>query len=134
MLVNFLLKRTRNWFKQGNIKLKLAVFLLPLFLVSFYVAFEINTLIRDLVNDSQINFDLEYLFDLDIYSFVSIALIGIAFYTYFLLIQYVVIQLRKSAFELNRLAFAWFIISICYIGLDQIYAEHSLLTSVWRFC
>ena len=131
LLVNFLLKRTRNWFKQGNVKLKLGIFLLPLFLVSFYVAFEINTLIRDLVNDSQINFDLEYLFDLDIYSFVSIALIGTAFYTYFLLIQYVVIQLRKSAFELNRLAFAWFIISITYIGLDQIYAEHSLLTSVW---
>lgn len=131
LLVHFLLKRTRNWFKQGNTRIKLVIFIVPLFIISFLVAFEINNLIRDLVNDSQIKFDLEYLFDLNIYSLISIALIGMAFYTYFRLIQYLVIQLRKSDLPLNRLAFLWFITSAVYVVLDQFISDHVLLTSLW---
>lgn len=131
LLVHFLLKRTRNWFKQGNTRLKLVVFLVPLFIISFFVAFEINNLIRDLVNDSQIKFDLKYLFDLNIYSFLSIAVIGTVFYSYFRLIQYLIIQLRKSDFELNKLAFLWALTSAVYVVFDQLYSEHSLLTSLW---
>lgn len=131
LLVHFLLKRTRNWFKQGNIRLKLVIFLVPLFIISFFVAFEINSVIKVLVNDSQIKFDLEYLFDLNVYSFISIALIGTVFFCYFRLIQYIVIQLRKSEFELNKLAFLWFFISAIYVVIDQIYSDHSLLTSFW---
>ncbi|MBI3136308.1 MAG: GHKL domain-containing protein [Bacteroidetes bacterium] len=131
LLVHFLLKRTRNWFKQGNTRVKLVIFIVPLFILSFLVAFEINNLIKDLVNDSQIKFELEYLFDLNIYSFISIALIGMAFYSYFRLIQYLVIQLRKSDLQLNRLAFLWFIISALYIIIDQSYSDHVLLTSLW---
>ncbi len=131
LLVHFLLKRTRDWFKQGNTRMKLVVFLVPLFIISFFVAFEINNLIRDLVNDSQIKFDLKYLFDLDIYSFLSIALIGTVFYSYFRLIQYLIIQLRKSDFEINKLAFLWTLTSLVYIVVDQVYSDHSLLTSFW---
>ncbi|MBK9190420.1 MAG: GHKL domain-containing protein [Crocinitomicaceae bacterium] len=131
LLVHFLLKRTRNWFKEGNTRLKLLVFIVPLFTVSFLVAFEINDLIRDLVYDSQIKFDLEYFFDLDLYSFISIGIIGTVFYCYFRLIQYIVIQLRKSEFELNKLAFLWFFICAAYIVIDQIFSDHSLLTSCW---
>jgi signal transduction histidine kinase len=131
LLVHFLLKRTRDWFKQGNTRMKLVVFLVPLFIISFFVAFEINNLIRDLVNDSQIKFDLKYLFDLDVYSFLSIALIGTVFYSYFRLIQYLIIQLRKSEFEINKLAFLWTLTSLVYIVVDQVYSDHSLLTSFW---
>jgi len=131
LVVHFLLKRTRDWFKQGNTRVKLVIFIVPLFIFSFVVAFQINNLIRDLVNDSQIKFDLEYLFDLNIYSFISIALIGTAFYTYFRLIQYLVIQMRKSDMPLNVLAFLWFIIAAIYIVLDQTFSDHVLLTSLW---
>lgn len=131
LLVHFLLKRTRDWFKHGNTRMKLVLFIVPLFIVSFWVAFQINDLIRDLVNDSQISFDLEYLFDLDIYSLISVALIGAAFYSYFRLIQYLVIQLQKSDLQLNLLAFLWFMISAIYIIVDQFYTEHVLLTSLW---
>lgn len=131
LLVHFLLKRTRDWFKQGNTRMKLVIFLVPLFIISFFVAYEINNLIRDLVNDSPIKFDLKYLFDLNVYSFLSIALIGTVFYTYFRLIQYLIIQLRKSDFEINKLAFLWTLTSLVYVVLDQVYSDHSLLTSFW---
>ncbi len=130
-LVHFLLKRTRNWFEKGNLKLKLVVFVVPLFLTSFYVAFQINEIIYSLVYNSNISFDLERLFDLDFYSFISIALIGASFYAYFKLIQYIIIQLKKSNFEWNRLAFLWVITSFIYILIDQFYFDQSILTSLW---
>lgn len=130
-LVHFLLKRTRNWFEKGNLKFKLVIFVVPLFLTSFYVAFQINEIIHSLVYNSIISFDLTRLFDLDLYSFISIALIGASFYAYFKLIQYIIIQLKKSQFEWNRLAFLWVIISCIYIITDQFYFNQSLLTSFW---
>ena len=131
LLIHFLLKRTRNWFKEGNKRLKLVIFVIPLFLISFLVAFEINSTIKVLVNDSQIRFDLERLFDLNVYSFVSIALIGAMFFTYFRMIQYIIIQFKKSDFEWNRLAFLWVITSLGYAVIDQAISEHSILASFW---
>jgi signal transduction histidine kinase len=130
-LVHFLLKRTRNWFEKGNLRLKLVVFVVPLFLGSFYVAFQINEIIYSLVYNSNISFDLERLFDLTLYSFICIALIGASFYAYFKLIQYIIIQLKKSQFEWNRLAFLWVLSSFLYVLIDQIYFNQSLLTSFW---
>lgn len=130
-LVHFLLKRTRNWFEKGNLRLKLVVFVVPLFLSSFYVAFQINEIIYSLVYNSNISFDLERLFDLSLYSFICIALIGASFYAYFKLIQYIIIQLKKSQFEWNKLAFLWVLTSCLYILIDQIYFNQSLLTSFW---
>ncbi|MCG8577718.1 MAG: hypothetical protein MI810_22745, partial [Flavobacteriales bacterium] len=132
-LVHFLLKRTRNWFKEGNKRLKLVVFVVPLFLLSFYAAFQINHIIYKLVYDSKISFDLEQFFDLNVYSFISIALIGASFYAYFKLIQYIIIQLKKNDFEWNKLAFLWVITSSIYVFLDQIYFGQGLLTSLWPF-
>ncbi len=130
-LVHFLLKRTRNWFEKGNLKLKLVVFIVPLFFTSFYVAFQINEIIKSLVYNSKISFDLEHLFDLNLYSFLSISLIGASFYAYFKFIQYSIIQLKKSLFEWNRLAFLWTITSFIYIICDQLYFNQSILTSFW---
>ena len=130
-VVHFLLKRTRNWFATGNLKLKLVVFVVPLFLTSFYIAFQINEIIHSLVYNSKISFDLERLFDLNLYTFLSIALIGASFYAYFKLVQYIIIQLKISKFEWNRLAFMWVITSFIYIITDQIYFGQSLLTSLW---
>ncbi|WP_070138097.1 sensor histidine kinase [Crocinitomix algicola] len=130
-IVHFLLKRTRNWFATGNLKLKLVVFVVPLFLSSFYIAFQINEIIHSLVYNSKIPFDLERLFDLNQYTFVSIALIGASFYAYFKLVQYIIIQLKASKFEWNKLAFMWVISSGVYIVTDQYYFDQSLLTSLW---
>lgn len=130
-MVHFLLKRTRNWFRRGNRKLKLVFFVVPLFLVSFFVAFWINDVIYSLVYHSKMSFDLERLFELDIYSFISVAIIGASFYAYFRLVQYIIIQLKKSDFEWNRLAFLWVITSAAYIIFDQIYYNPSFLTSLW---
>ncbi|MEZ4923153.1 MAG: HAMP domain-containing sensor histidine kinase [Crocinitomicaceae bacterium] len=130
-LVHFLLKRTRNWFKQGNKKMKLVFFVVPLFLVSFYAAFRINDIIYSLVYDSKMSFDLEELFDFSIYSFISVIIIGASFYAYFRLIQYIIIQLKKNDFEWNRLAFLWALSSGVYIAIDQFYFDHSILTSFW---
>lgn len=130
-LVQFLLKRTRNWFKEGNKKLKLVVFVVPLFLVSFYAAFKINDIIYSLVYDSKMSFDLEHLFDFSVYSFISLTIIGASFYAYFKLLQYIIIQLKKNDFEWNRLSFLWALTSGIYIAIDQFYFEHSFLTSLW---
>jgi signal transduction histidine kinase len=130
-LVHFLLKRTRNWFEKHNLKTKLMLFVLPLFLASYYVAFQINEIVKSLVNNSKINFDLEHLFDLDIYSFVSITIIGASFYTYFKLIQYIIIQLKKCQFEWNRLSFLWVLTSFTYVLIDLFYFNEAVLTSFW---
>ena len=130
-LVNFLLKRTRNWFTNGNIKLKLALFVVPLFFVSFYAAYLINHTIHALVYDSKINFDLEILFDLNEYSLISVALIGFSFYTYIKLVQYIIIQLKKIKFEWNIIVVIWFLSSVVFCIFDQIQFEHTILTSLW---
>ena len=130
-LVHFLLKRTRSWFKQGRKKLKLGVFLLPLYILSFYVAFSLNNIIYSLVYDSTISFDLERLFDLSIYSFISLALVGASFYAYFRLIQYIILQIKKTGFEWNKLAFIFVITSFAYVIIDQFYFENNLLSSFW---
>jgi two-component system nitrogen regulation sensor histidine kinase NtrY len=130
-LVHFLLRRTRDWFKEGNKKLKLLIFVMPLFLVSFYAAFKINDVIYSLVYDSKLSFDLERLFDFSIYSFLSIAVIGASFYAYFKLIQYIIIQLKNNEFEWNKLAFLWALSSGVYVTIDLVYFDHSFLTSLW---
>lgn len=130
-LVHFLLKRTRNWFKTGNKKLKLVFFVIPLFLISFYTAFEINEIIYSLVYDSKLSFDLEKLFDFSFYSFIGITIIGASFYAYFRLLQYIIIQLKKNDFEWNRLAFLWALSSGAYVIIDLVYFDHSFLTSLW---
>lgn len=130
-LVHFLLKRTKTWFKEGNQKMNLTLFVIPLFLISYYAAFKINDLIYSLVYDSKIAFNLEALFDLDFYSFLSIIIIGTCFYAYFKLIQFIVIQLKLNQFEWNRLAFLWVITSSTYMVIDLYYFEHSVLTSIW---
>ena len=130
-LVNFLLKRTRDWFKKGAAKLKLVVFVIPLFLLSFFVAYQINHIIHALVYDSKINFNLELLFELNLYSFISIALIGLCFFTYFKLIQFLIIQLRNLQFEWNKLSLIWFLSSVIFVILDQVNFENSFLTSLW---
>ncbi|MDX1349046.1 MAG: HAMP domain-containing sensor histidine kinase [Putridiphycobacter sp.] len=130
-LVNFLLRRTRDWFKRGDSKLKLVFFVLPLFLVSFLVAYEINHIIHALVYDSKINFNLELLFELNIYSYISIALIGFCFYAYFKLIQFLIIQLKKMKFDWNKLSLIWFLSSVVFVIIDQIKFSNSLLTSLW---
>ena len=130
-LVQFLQKRTRNWFKEGNKKLKLVIFVIPLFLASFYAAFKINDIIYSLVYDSKMSFDLERLFDFSVYSFISIMIIGALFFAYFKLVQYIIIQLKKNDFEWNKLAFLWALTSCVYIGMDLFYFEHSFLTSLW---
>jgi two-component system nitrogen regulation sensor histidine kinase NtrY len=130
-LVHFLLKRTKTWFKEGNQKINLILFAIPLFLISYYAAFKINDLIYSLVYDSKIAFNLEALFDLDFYSFLSIIIIGACFYAYFKLIQFIVIQLKINEFEWNKLAFLWVITSSGYMVIDLYYFEHSVLTSIW---
>ena len=130
-LVHFLLKRTKNWFDETNQKRNLIIFIIPLFLISFYAAFKINDLIYSLVYDSKIGFNLESLFDLDFYSFLSIIIIGTCFYAYFKLIQFIVIQLKWNDFEWNKLAFLWVLSSSAYMIIDLYYFQHSLLTSVW---
>ena len=130
-LVHFLLKRTKNWFNKGNQKMKLVLFVIPLFLISFYAAFKINDLIYSLVYDSKISFNLESLFDLNFYSFISIIIIGACFYAYFKLIQFIIIQLKNTKFEWNKLAFLWVLSSSIYIVTDLYNFEHSLLTSLW---
>jgi len=104
---------------------------IPLFLISFYAAYKINDLIYSLVYDSKINFNLELLFDLDFYSFLSILIIGICFYAYFKFVQFIIIQLKKNEFEWNKLAFLWVISSSIYIITDFISFDHNLLTSMW---
>ncbi len=131
LLVHFLLKRTRNWFLVGKTKLKLVLFIVPLFLLSFFLAFEINNVFRRLIFDSQIPFDVAHLFDLNIYSFLSVTIIGTSFYTFFKLVQYIITQIKKNEFELNRLAFLWVITSAIYVLIDQTYYTNSLLTSFW---
>lgn len=130
-LVNFLLKRTRNWLVKGDFKLKLGLFVIPLFLLSFFVAYQINHIIYALVYDSKINFNLELLFELNIYSFISIALIGFCFFTYFKLIQFIIIQLKKLKFEWNILSLIWFLSSVVFVIVDQYNFDNSLLTSLW---
>lgn len=130
-LVNFLLKRTRDWFKTGDPKVKLVFFVIPLFLLSFYVAYQINHIIRALVYDSKINFNLELLFELNIYSLISIALVGFCFFTYFKLIQFLIIQLKNLKFEWNKLSLIWFLSSVTFVIVDQINFDNSLLTSLW---
>jgi two-component system nitrogen regulation sensor histidine kinase NtrY len=130
-IVHFLLKRTRNWFASGNQKLKLGLVVIPLFLISFYMAYQINEIIYSLVYNSKISFNLEHLFELNIYSFISLTLIGASFYAYFRLVQYIIIQLKICQFEWNRLAFLWVITSCVYIVVDQFYFDQSILTSLW---
>ena len=130
-LVHFLLKRTKFWFTEGNQKMNLVLFIIPLFLISYYAAFKINDLIYSLVYDSKIVFNLESLFDLDFYSFLSIIIIGTCFYAYFKLLQFIVVQLKFNDFERNKLAFLWVLSSSAYMVIDLYYFEHSFLTSVW---
>ena len=130
-IVHFLIKRSRYWFKDGNQKMKLVIFVIPLFLLSFYAAYKINDLIYSLVYDSKIAFNLESLFDLDFYSFLSILLIGACFYAYFKLIQFIIIQLKENKFEWNKLAFLWVLSTSAYIIIDLYNFNHSILTAVW---
>lgn len=130
-IIDFVIDKSKVWLKSQQKSIKSTLVLFPLFIFTFILAFQLNDLIYSLVYDSKINFSLEYLFDLNFYSLISILIIGLCFYAYFRFTQFVLHQIHISKWPQNRLAFIWMLVSSAYLVLDAIHFNHNLLTALW---
>lgn len=97
----------------------------------FYFSHKINILMSGLVINSQINFDISNLFELSIYSFIGIAIIGLILFTYFILTNVLLLFVEKSGLNLNIYYFVLTIAAGIHLGLSLFLTDYDLLEVFW---
>ncbi len=111
-------------FNLSQIQLKTIKFtsLLPLFIIVTVYPLIINNMIAGLIKDSNINFNVNNLFDLSGYSILGITLIGILFYSMLLIADVFVsttVKLSIKGYIYAAFILIGFLITILYYSIIQ---------------
>lgn len=97
----------------------------------YYGASRINFLLKGLVINSKINFEISNLFELTSYSFIGIGIIGLMLFTFFILCNVLIQLIVKTELKLNVYYFAVTIISAAYFIIALAYTDYGLIESTW---
>lgn len=75
--------------------------------------------LKGLIENSKIPFDIQKLFSLSFYSFLSIVGMGALMYLYYIYIKFVVRKIRNSTIKPNRFAVFWFFTSLLFWAMEM---------------
>lgn len=91
----------------------------------------ISIIFKNSIVNSTIPMEIEQLFSLNKYSFVTLLGISILFYLYFILGRKIITQLKENALKANRTVLLWFFTSILVLATSIFYFEHPYFIGLW---
>ncbi len=115
--------------KKINPKNKIAVFLIIILSAIFPLV--LADLLEGLITNSKINFDINYLLDLNAYSFSGIGAITLLFISLILFIKITINHFLDHAFKRNQLVTIFWITGLIAIIIGHFFLEISVLLTVW---
>ncbi|HSH64837.1 MAG TPA: hypothetical protein VLB84_03350, partial [Bacteroidia bacterium] len=108
-------------------------FILLLFLGYFWISWLINTLFIGLIKNSSIPFDINNLFSLDIYSFISIVIIALLLFIYFLFSDKLVSAVRLFSLNKKSIASVFIFSVIIHLCIYHYLGSRDLIIILWPF-
>ena len=110
---------------------------LPLFFTtSSYILLNIfgvsiSIIFKNSIVNSTIPMEIEQLFSLNKYSFITLLGISILFYLYFISAKKIITQLKKKLLRANQAVLLWFFTSILVLIISIFYFEHPYFIGLW---
>ena len=108
-----------------------AVIQLSGLLLLYYIAHQLNGIFSGLVINSQINFEVGNVFDLNAYSFVGILNFGLPLFTFLILCTCFVRLGEKADLKANLYYFLLSLITSLYIVLSILFTDYDLIQILW---
>tara|TARA_B100000809_G_scaffold158654_1_gene155985 strand:+ start:1958 stop:5599 length:3642 start_codon:yes stop_codon:yes gene_type:complete len=115
--------------KKVNPNNKMVIFLIVFVSSVFPLIFA--DLLEGLISNSKINFDINYLLDLNTYSFAGIGAITLLFISLILFIKIAINHFINYAFKRNQLITLFWIVQLITIIIGHFFLEISALLTVW---
>ena len=115
--------------KKSN-KLFLALVLL---LIYFGISWIITSVFTGLIKNSSIPFDINNLFNLTIYSFISIVIIALLLFIYFLFSDKLVTVLRQFSFDKKSILSIFVFSGIVHVCIYHLLGSRDLVIILWPF-
>lgn len=127
----FAIKRFNKTLNSIENKVVLNSLLLFFYLVGLLgVHYTLDTL-RGLIENSKIPFDIQKLFSLSFYSFLSIIGMGALMYLYYVYVKFLVRKINKSTIRANHFAVFWFVSSLFFLAYDIFFGESLLIVALF---
>ena len=108
-----------------------AVVLIVLYIGLLIYSLLISDIFASLIINSSISLEIDEVFSLTLYSFISLGIITTLFFSYYLLARQFINQLVHSIFPLNQLAAFWFISSVVFVFIELVFIQNNILNIVW---
>ena len=108
-----------------------ALFLIGVYLLLLPFAFYLSWAIQSFILNSSVSLEIDEIFDLSIYSFLFLFVLGALFYTYVSLALQTVFYLKKVISRYNQLVFIWFFGGVIYFLVVLVYTDFNLVSALF---
>ncbi|MEZ4939141.1 MAG: hypothetical protein R2799_16265, partial [Crocinitomicaceae bacterium] len=127
----FAIKRFNKSFNYIKNKYVYNGFLLTFYLFGLFGVHYTLEALKGLIENSKIPFDIQKLFSLSFYSFLSIIGMGALMYLYYIYIKFVVRKIRNSTIRPNRFAVFWFFTSLGFWAMEMFRGDDLFVVSLF---
>lgn len=107
--------------------------LLVLFLFYFWISWIINTLFIGLIKNSSIPFSINNLFNLNIYSYLSIVIIALLLFIYFLFCDKLVVVIPQFSLKRKHIISVFLLSALIHICIYHYLGSRDLVIILWPF-
>ncbi|HET8964448.1 MAG TPA: hypothetical protein VFM99_11140, partial [Chitinophagales bacterium] len=108
-------------------------FIFFLFLCYFWISWLITTLFTGLIKNSSIPFDINNLFSLDVYSFISVVIIALLLFIYFLYSDKLVAVVRQLSMDKKSTGLVFLFATVLHICIYHYLGSRDLIVILWPF-
>jgi two-component system, NtrC family, nitrogen regulation sensor histidine kinase NtrY len=99
------------------------------FILLFPLASVSSFVFKSLIVNSTIGLEIDQLFSLNLYSFITLLVIGIILLLY-ILVAYKVVEYTRIL-KLNNVSLLWFLPGVAYFLMEMFYGEAHLFSALW---
>lgn len=104
-----------------------------LFLCYFWISWVITSLFTGLIKNSSISFNINNFFSLNIYSYISIIIIALLLFIYFLLSDKLVAVIQQFSLTVKEIVFIFLISVLIHTGIYHLLGSRDLVIIFWPF-
>lgn len=97
----------------------------------FFLSMMVNHLFAELINNSNISFNINNLFDLTIYSYIALFIIGLLIFTFFLTADKLIEVVRMTGISFRKQVFIFIICTILYVIISHLAGIRDLILILW---
>jgi signal transduction histidine kinase len=109
------------------------IFTLFLFLCYFWISWVITSLFTGLIKNSSISFNINNFFSLNIYSFVSIVVIALLLFIYFLLSDKLIAVIQQLSLTVKEVVLIFILSAVIHTIVYHLLGSRDLVIIFWPF-